>query len=163
MTYALIIDDDRPLLDSLASTIRIAGFEVETASTWEEGLLKFQIHSPDLVVADYNLPNSRHGLQLLTEIRRLRPSVRVVLLSAYIDEQDVEEIEQSGYVDRALTKLPSTNPVPAILDEIRAAAEAADTPTDWRDFAAAHQRTDAIDQEALEELDQKLQKRRGIS
>ena len=163
MAYSLLIDDETALLESVERTASLAGLETLTAASWEEGLRLFHIHSPDLVIADYNLPGSRHGLQLLAEIRRLRPSVRVVLLSAYVDEQDVGEIEALGIVDRALSKVSSGDSMQAILDELRDAATRAGDPTDWKSFAEAHQRADSVDQQAFDELDRRLKERRGIA
>jgi CheY-like chemotaxis protein len=163
MAYALLIDDEKALLESVERTANLAGLETLTASSWEEGLKLFHVHSPDLVIADYNLPGSQHGLQLLAEIRRLRPSVRVVLLSAYIDEQDVAEIEALGVVDCALSKVSSGDPMAAILDELKQVAARVGNPTDWKAFAEAHQRADAVDQGALDELDRRLKEGRGIT
>src|SRR5216684_3471540 len=105
--YALLIDDDAGIATSLSRAAGLAGLELVTAASWEDGLAQFQVHAPKLVIADYNLPGSAHGLILLAEIRRLTPAVRLILLSAYIDDKDVTEIEALGLVDRAIPKLGS--------------------------------------------------------
>src|SRR5258708_3561417 len=101
MSYALLIDDRPEPRESLSRAARLAGLELLTAETWDEGLGMFQVHAPTLVIADYQLPDSPHGIQLLFAIRRLSPSVRLILLSAFIQEEDVPEIEALGLVDRA--------------------------------------------------------------
>jgi DNA-binding NtrC family response regulator len=163
MAYALLIDDDVALVDSIKRTTDLAGLELLTAISWDEGLNMFYVYSPDLVIADYNLPGSRHGIQLLDQIRRLRPSVRVLLLSAYIDESDIVEIEALGIVDRAISKVSSDDPMGVILDEIESAANRATNPTDWKAVAAAYRRVGSIDSDDLDDLDHRLQARRGIS
>lgn len=80
MGLALIIDDDESLLESIRRLADLRDLRLDTASTWEEGLSLFHVIAPCLVIADYHMPNSRNGLQLLAEIKGLQPSVRVILL-----------------------------------------------------------------------------------
>lgn len=160
MSYALVIDDNTDLLKSLEATVQQRGFEVTTASTWDEGLALFHILSPDLVVADYNMPGSRHGLKLLAEVRRLRPSVRLILISAYLNEEDMDEVGNLGLVDRAFTKGASIATIESILEEIAQAAETASEGTDWVEFAKAHVDAQGVSEDALEELDSTLTKNR---
>lgn len=162
MTYALLIDDDLALVDSLRRTAAIAELELLTATSWDEGLALFQVYSPVLVIADYNLEGSRHGLQLLAEMRELSPSVRLVLLSAYIDDDDAAEIEILGLVDRALAK-NSPESIDGVLSEIEIARDGAAAPTKWDEYAAAYRRAQTVSREAFDELDVKLQQRRGLS
>jgi ActR/RegA family two-component response regulator len=163
VVYALLIDDDKALQESLQRTASLAGLDLLTASTWDEGLTLFHVHSPDLVVVDYNLPGSRHGLRLIAEVRNLRPSVRLILLSAYLDDADVAEIEALGLVDRAISKVTDPGAIDAVLDEIKAASERAGRPTNWVDVAVAHQRAETVSSTALDELDRRLRRRRGIA
>lgn len=162
MSYALVIDDDTNLLDSLRAAVQQRGLDVATASTWDEGLSLFQILSPDLVIADYNMPGSKHGLKLLAEISRLRPSVRLILISAYLNEEDMSKIGDLGLVDRAFAKGSSVSTMQAILEEIAKAAEAADQQTDWVQFARAHVNAQSVSEEALEELDAALTRNRLV-
>jgi DNA-binding NarL/FixJ family response regulator len=122
----------------------------------------FQVYLPSLVIADYQLPESRHGLQLLTEVRRLNPSTRLLLLSAYIDEQDITDIEALGLVDRAIPKSKS-NVTTEIVAEIEAAKERAATPTDWSSYAKSHRQWKAVQQSEIDELDGRLKSTRGIN
>jgi CheY-like chemotaxis protein len=160
MSYSLVIDDDADLLESLKATVRQHNLDVVAASTWNEGLSLFHVLSPNLVIADYNMPGSRHGLQLLAEIKQLRPSVRLILMSAYLSEEDMDRVESLGLVDRAFTKGSAVTTTEAILDEIARAAETADKGTDWVEFAKAHVDGQSVSQEALDELDSALKKNR---
>lgn len=162
MTYALLIDDDSAILESLGRTASIAELELLSAESWDEGLALYQVNSPALVVADYSLEGSRHGLQLLAEIRLLSPSARLVLLSAYIDDADAAAIESLGLVDRALAKT-APGSIDAILEEIKAARDRAAAPTRWDEYASAYRQAQTVSRAAFDEMDTKLQKRRGIS
>lgn len=162
MSYALIIDDDAALVESLTDLMEGAGLELDSAGTWDEGLARFLATSPELVIADYNLPGSKHGLRLLFDMARLRPTTRLVLISAYVTEEDVKKIEGLGLADRALRKV---NPVASgreLLKEVeqarKRALEGADT--DWRQFAKAARQSRAISDEELEQLDSFLREHR---
>ena len=153
MGLALLIDDDLPLLESIRRAADLNELVLETAATWDEGLGLFHVLGPSVVIADYHMPNSRNGLQLLAEIKRLRPSIRVVLVSAYINGEDVERIEALNIVDRALRKIdPQT--IEKILDEIRCANRNDDSHTDWVAFANARVRAAKASYEELDRLDE---------
>jgi CheY-like chemotaxis protein len=104
MPTSLVIDDDEGLISSLQGAAAAAGLSIATAKSWDEGLASFIALGPSLVVADYNMPGSLNGLRLLGRIRALRPSVRLVLFTAYLDEADMAELVAGGLVDRVLTK-----------------------------------------------------------
>jgi len=99
-------------------------------------------------------------LKLLAEISQLRPSVRLILISAYLNEEDMSKIADLGLVHRTFTKGSSIATVEAILEEIAKAAETADQQTDWVQFASAHVKAQSVSEEALEELDTALTKNR---
>ncbi len=162
MTYALLVDDDESLLESIQRTAELAGLELETASTWDEGLSLFQVHSPSLVIADYQLVGSRYGPQLLAEMRSINPSVRLILISAYIDAEDVPKIEDLGVVDRALPKVTPGGIVGELIKEIKAAKARSENPPNWVDYASAYGDASAVSPEALDELDRTLRELRGI-
>lgn len=149
----LIIDDDVDLLDTWTRLAHAKGLAVNTAPTWDEGIALFHILSPDLVIADYNLPGSAHGLQLLAEIRRLRPSVRLVLISGAVEPSKLVEVERLSVVDRVLSKGDAGTATSVVLEEIERASSQATRPTDWRAFATASLAAASSDAEALESVD----------
>ena len=154
MGLALLIDDDQALLESIGRLAALKGLTLETAATWDQGLGLFHVLAPSVVIADYHMPGSQNGLQLLAEIKRLRPAVRVVLVSAYINEGDVERTEALDIVDRALRKVDATQTLEVILDEIRSANEHDDEQTDWMAFANARVRASQASADELEQLDE---------
>jgi ActR/RegA family two-component response regulator len=156
---ALLIDDDVNLLASVKRAAELAHLDLATAATWDEGLGLFHVLSPNLVVADYNLPGSRHGLQLLAQIRRLRPAVRVILVSGYLDEADMDRVRALDLVDRALTKGSAVETAREIVGEVRAAQASANDPADWKGVADASLTAASVSEEALDELDAILRKK----
>jgi ActR/RegA family two-component response regulator len=163
MGYALLIDDDEALLQSVRRAASSTGMELLTAKSWDEGLALFHVHSPNLVIADYNLPGSRHGLRLLAELRTIRPSARLVLVSGYIDTEDAAAIERLDLVDRALPKIDAIQTVKALMEEIQKASGGADSPTDWQEYAKAYVRARRVSLEDLETIDRTIQSKRGIT
>jgi CheY-like chemotaxis protein len=153
MMLALLVDDNRPLLESVAAAAAAATLELVTADSWEDGLALFHVLSPELVVADYNMPGSRMGLQLLAEIRRLRPSVRLVLVSGYLDAEDIAQVDQLGLVDATLTKGNSVETAQAIMAELQAVADSTAGPTDWVDFADAYVTATSVPAGGIDRLD----------
>lgn len=160
MAYALLIDDDTGLTEGLSQLARSEGLELQTADSWDAGLALFHSTRPVLVIADYNLPGSLHGLRLLLTMRRLRPSVRMLLVSAYLNESDVASVVGLGLVDRVLRKLDAVATNRVVLEEIREAAAHADDDTDWVAFAKANRRTMAVSEDDLAQLDGFLQANR---
>jgi DNA-binding NtrC family response regulator len=160
MSYALLIDDNEGLVDSIKRAVTQSGLKLETASSWDEGLALFHALGPELVIADYHMPGSRHGLQLLWEIKVLRPSVQVVLLSAYINDEDVEKILSLDLVDGALRKLDLRNTMESVLSLIEEAEERARAEPDWSQIAKSTVRVAGVSQEDFDELDSWLNKNR---
>lgn len=160
MSYALLIDDDPEVIRAASDVIRSQGLLIETASSWEEGLDKFYAYSPDVVISDYNLPGSKMGLALLLEVSRLRPSVRLVLISAYLNEDDVEAIRRLNLVDDVIRKTNPMASAKAVIDEVKRASQRVNDPTDWGAFASASLRVSGVDATALETLDGFLQAHR---
>ena len=64
----LIVDDYLPLLRNMAFLLRIAGFDVLTASGGTEALKVLDKHTPDLVISDIAMP-CMDGYSLLQAIR----------------------------------------------------------------------------------------------
>jgi two-component system, NtrC family, response regulator GlrR len=80
--HILVIDDDQDLLRLLSMRLHAWGFRVSTAASAEEGLTRIAVESPQLVVSDIRLPG-KDGLALFEEIRRTRPTMPVILLTAH--------------------------------------------------------------------------------
>lgn len=156
MSYALLIDDDPEITRSASDLVSSQGLLLETAATWDEGLEKFYAYSPDLVISDFNLPGSEMGLKLLLTISKLRPSVRVILLSAYLNEEDAAKIRELNLVHDVVNKTYPITTAKRILREVKQAADLADRATDWVAFSQALTQVRQVNESAFEELDSYL-------
>jgi len=85
----LIVDDDPAQREVLAYNIRAEGYEVRTAETGDEALLRLKVEPPDIVVLDWMLPNVS-GIEICRQIKS-KPGSRnlpVIMLSARSEEND---------------------------------------------------------------------------
>lgn len=153
MADVLVVDDDEGFLESIEGLASAAGIRVATATSWQDGLNRFVAMSPQLVIADYNIPGERRGLTLLLEMSQLRPSVRFVLVSAYLNDQDLVEVLKFPFIGAAYRKVDPTGTARALLQEMRDSATRGEGPTDWTALAKATLRTSAIDQAQVDALD----------
>jgi two-component system KDP operon response regulator KdpE len=80
MTRVLLIDDERRFAKALAISLRPHGYDVEVATTGEEGLAMAASSPPELVVLDLGLPGM-DGLAVLEGLRNWT-QVPIVVLSA---------------------------------------------------------------------------------
>jgi len=78
----LCVDDERIGLRVRKIMLESRGFKVLTASSGPEGLKLFEEHEVDVVVLDYYMPDVNGG-EVASEMRRRRPDVPIVFLSAY--------------------------------------------------------------------------------
>ena len=83
----LLIDDEQHIVDVVEYALTENAFDVIAALDGDIGLRKFTDANPDLVILDLLLPGMS-GLDLFREMRRLRPSVPVVMLTSRAEEID---------------------------------------------------------------------------
>ena len=82
----LVVDDDVSVTASLALLLKQNGFECLNAADPERALAAMAQRNVDLVIQDMNFSRSttgEEGLSLLRDIRRARPAVPVVLITAW--------------------------------------------------------------------------------
>jgi two-component system NtrC family response regulator len=82
----LLIDDERSVTASLALLLKQAGYRSESADGPEQALDVLRREACELVIQDMNFSrrtSGEEGLQLLQQIKTLRPDVPVVLITAW--------------------------------------------------------------------------------
>ncbi|HEX5587843.1 MAG TPA: response regulator transcription factor, partial [Acidimicrobiia bacterium] len=83
----LVVEDEAPIAEAVASRLRSEGFAVQIAADGPSGVELSQRLDPDLVVLDLMLPGL-DGLDVCREIQRDRP-VPVLMLTARDSESDL--------------------------------------------------------------------------
>jgi DNA-binding response OmpR family regulator len=82
----LVIEDEPGIVDFLNRGLRAHGFDVSAALDGVTGTHKALDHDVDLVVLDMMLPG-RSGLDVISELRKAKPGLPVIVLTA---RRDVE-------------------------------------------------------------------------
>lgn len=101
MLTLLLIEDEPAYVEALEIALGREGFELESAGDGRDGLERFRLVHPDLVLLDLMLPGMA-GLDVLRRIRA-ESSVPVIVLSAKDEESDVVTALELG-ADDYLTK-----------------------------------------------------------
>ena len=95
----LCVDDEAVGLCVRKMTLESQGYRVLTAENGPAGLAVFSSETIDLVVLDYMMPGM-NGDAVAQQMRRIKPDVPILLLSAYVDLP----CETLGLVDKYITK-----------------------------------------------------------
>ena len=88
----LCIDDHTSSLVLRRIILENAGFSVLTAETATAGLALLRQSQVNLAIVDYFLPDM-DGTALATEIKALRPELKVLMLSGTIEEPGMRSID----------------------------------------------------------------------
>lgn len=105
MKKILLVDDEPSIQIVYREEFEDEGYEVVSAVNGEEGLEKFQTDDPDIVILDIHMPGM-NGIEVLRQMKMLRPEIPVILSSAYQEfQRDIstwaseEYIVKSGNLD----------------------------------------------------------------
>lgn len=80
MANILLVDDEPLVVETLSNAITSKGHTVVTAANGVEGMKKFSEGKYDLVITDIIMPD-KEGIELIMEMKRLAPGVKIVAIS----------------------------------------------------------------------------------
>ncbi|MFK7986474.1 MAG: EAL domain-containing protein [Sandaracinaceae bacterium] len=103
----LIVDDTPSVRAALGRILGRAGYEVLAASGGDEALTIARSRALVAAVVDYQMPGM-NGLELLSRLRTLQPSLARILLSGALDLDVVMRAVNRGDISRVLSK-PATS------------------------------------------------------
>ena len=83
----VVVEDDSAIRRGVIDVLRVSGYEVAEASDGARGLEEAVRLGVDLVLLDLLLPR-RDGLEVLTDLRKIRPTLPVIILTARGTEED---------------------------------------------------------------------------
>ena len=100
----LIVDDDEAILELARETLQRCGLEAITAVDGRSGIDAFAKNpgSIDAVLLDRTMPGLS-GEEVVAELRKLRPDVRIVLASGYSEERasvDFQSDDLAGFLQK---------------------------------------------------------------
>ncbi|GEQ99048.1 two-component system response regulator [Iodidimonas gelatinilytica] len=94
----LVVDDDPPFRARLGRAMEGYGFQVQLAEGIEDALRLAHLHKPGYAVVDMRLEDG-NGLDLVPQLRDVRPDMRVVILTGYGNIASAVSAVKTGVVD----------------------------------------------------------------
>ena len=93
----LIVEDEEPVRLVLQELLEFAGLTVLTAENGRDGISCFAQHMTniDLVLLDLQMP-IMGGREALTEMRKIRPDINVIVFSGYSESQFSQAPDEIG-------------------------------------------------------------------
>jgi len=112
----LIVDDSQAVLDALGKWFRAfkIGEVVATALSASGALDIVARMEVDVLLLDVRMPG-RTGLQVVENVKRLAPNLRVILMSHYPFDKD--ELARVSGIDACLAKDDLSDRLPSLLKE----------------------------------------------
>ncbi len=98
MKRILVIDDEETLSKNIARRLFRAGYDVEQATTGEEARAALDAGEVNAICLDINLPDC-NGLDLLEELHREKPDLKVVMISCETGTEYRSRAERLGASD----------------------------------------------------------------
>ncbi len=113
----LVVDDEQFMREMLRDTLWEQNFQVVTAATGTEGLLRVIENWEDLrvVITDLHMP-VMNGLALTRILRELIPTLVIIVISGFLEEHDLNEFKKLG-VTAFLNKPFNQNDLASILHQ----------------------------------------------
>ena len=93
MAKILVVEDEPELRELIVDELTDIGHDVESASNGVDGLAAILRLSPDIVLADINMPKM-NGYQMRDQLNKQRPELAkkpFIFVSAYADEADIAD------------------------------------------------------------------------
>lgn len=88
MAKILVIDDSASTLELVGDILTSAGHQVTTANSGKRGRAILTQEPLDLVITDVYMPDV-DGLEVLRDVRRIRPGMRVIAMSSMAGKLDM--------------------------------------------------------------------------
>jgi len=98
----LVVDDEKAICEILEEFLSLFGHSVTSANSGADAIEVVRRASPDVVFLDIRMPGMS-GLDVLKEIKALDSSIRVIMISAFGDEETesmARELGADGYIQK---------------------------------------------------------------
>lgn len=95
----LFVDDEKLLLEIGKELLENLGYRVETRASSIDALAAFKVHPAkyDLIVSDMTMPKMS-GENLAIEIKKIRPSIPIILCTGFSTRLNSEQLQLMGVV-----------------------------------------------------------------
>ncbi|MFN7161343.1 MAG: response regulator transcription factor [Candidatus Gracilibacteria bacterium] len=99
MHNILIVEDERVIAQSLQKYLQKSSYNVSVAYTYDDGLSQALSLVPDILCVDISLGCSKTGMDLCDEVRKVRPNIPLLIVTANSLEDYMEETLSLGLTD----------------------------------------------------------------
>lgn len=119
MTRILVVDDEAGIRATVAANLELAGFEVVEAEDARRAIETLERDARfDLLLSDIRMPGMS-GVELFQHVKKTRPDLPVILMTAFALENQIAEAIASG----VFTVLTKPFEVDAAVSTLRRASE----------------------------------------
>jgi len=94
----LLVDDEVDFVNTLAQRLKMRELLVDTVYDGEQALSFIKKIEPDVIVLDLKMPGL-HGIEVLREVKNLKPNIQVIILTGHGTDKDEEEARKLGGFD----------------------------------------------------------------
>ncbi len=94
----LVVDDDKAMREMVMALLEDAGLRAESAEDARQAAERLRDQEFDAVLSDVRMPG-RSGIEMLGEIRDIRPGVPIILMTAFGSIDSAVEAMQAGAFD----------------------------------------------------------------
>ena len=81
-TRVLLVDDEEQFVDALSERLAIRDYEITKSLNGEDALEKVKQYNYDVVILDVTMPGT-DGIEVLREIKKLKPLTEVIMLTGH--------------------------------------------------------------------------------
>ena len=94
----MIVDDEPQVAEMLATSLQRQGHRTTVVHSGPEALEKIRGTGYDAVFLDVSMPGM-NGLDVMAEVRRIRPSLAIVVITGHATADEIEDVKKMGAVD----------------------------------------------------------------
>jgi len=117
-TKVLLVDDEKEFVESLSARLELRLFDVKTAHSGDDAVRLVEHEDVDVVILDVLMPG-KDGIETLTEIKKQKPLVQVIMLTG----NATVETAISGMKRGAFDYLMKPTETEDLVDKINRAAK----------------------------------------
>lgn len=124
----MMVEDDEFTRSTVRAALEGKGLNIVYDTSTVKSALEFaKSHRPDVAVLDYNLGKGPNGIDLANQLRRIQPTIAIVLLTAFLDPAQLDKrVAELPAGSRYLVK-HSVTKIEVLVEEIKAALKSAPT------------------------------------
>ena len=91
-----ILDDDERIRISISLLLQALGHIPKAFATEQDMFAEIKAFEPEMIVLDQMLGGKRTGIQLVEELRRSYPRLKIVIVSGYPQSELTRAVELNG-------------------------------------------------------------------